>query len=70
MTTSPDQQFFGAVATDQSTETVNIAYSSTENDALQQHPQVFLAQVAPGARQLVSRNCSPPLLAMSKQSPR
>ena len=48
VTTSPGQQFFGTVATDASTETVNIAYYSTQNDPLQQHLQVFLAQIAPG----------------------
>lgn len=48
VTASPAQQFFGTVATDTSTETVNIAYYSTQNDPLQQHLQVFLAQVAPG----------------------
>lgn len=49
VTTSPGQQFFGAVATDVSTETVSIAYYSTENDLFKQRPQVFLAQVAPGS---------------------
>ena len=49
VTTSPAQQFFGTVATDASTETVNIAYYSTQNDPLQQHLQVFLAQIAPGS---------------------
>jgi hypothetical protein len=42
------QQFFGNVALDQSTGTVNIAYYSTENDALKTSMQIFLAQVAPG----------------------
>ena len=49
MTTSRVQQFFGTVATDASRETVNIAYYSTQNDPLQQHLQLFLAQVAPGS---------------------
>jgi len=49
VTTSAGQQFFGTVATDASTETVNIAYYSTQNDPLQQHPQVFLAQIPPGS---------------------
>jgi hypothetical protein len=48
VTNSIGQQFFGAVATDNSTGAVNIAYYSTENDSFQQRPQVFLAQVAPG----------------------
>jgi hypothetical protein len=48
VTTSGGQQFFGVVATDESTKTVNIAYFSTENDSFQQRPQVFLAQVTPG----------------------
>lgn len=43
------QQFFGAVASDDSTGTINIAYYSTENDPAQQRPQVFVAQVLPGA---------------------
>lgn len=45
---SQGQQFFGAVANDDSTGTVNIAYYSTENDPAQQRPQVFLAQILPG----------------------
>jgi len=48
VTSSSGQQFFGAIATDESTGTVNIAYYSTEHDPFQQRPQVFLAQVAPG----------------------
>ncbi len=42
------QQFFGAIAADASTATMNIAYYSTEGDQFQQRPQVFLAQIAPG----------------------
>ena len=42
-------QFFGAIALDSSTSTVNIAYYSTENDFFLQRPQVFLTQIAPGA---------------------
>lgn len=42
------QQFFGNVALDASTGTVNIAYYSTENDALKTSMQVFLAQVPKG----------------------
>jgi hypothetical protein len=42
------QQFFGNVALDVSTGTVNIAYYSTENDPLKTSMQIFLAQVAPG----------------------
>ena len=49
VTNSPGQQFFGAVATDTSTGSVSIAYYSTEKDPFQQRPQVFLAQIAPGA---------------------
>jgi len=45
---SKGQQFFGAVANDDSTGTVNIAYYSTEKDPGQQQPQVFLAQILPG----------------------
>jgi hypothetical protein len=48
VTSSQGQQFFGAIATDSSTGTVNIGYYSTENDPFQQRPQIFLAQVAPG----------------------
>jgi len=49
VTNSPFQQFFSAIAIDSSTGTVNIAYYSTENDVtFQTHPQVFLAQIAPG----------------------
>jgi hypothetical protein len=39
------QQFFGNVALDVSTGTVNIAYYSTENDGLKTSMQIFLAQV-------------------------
>jgi len=46
---SAGQQFFGAVALDTSTNTVNLGYYSTENDRFQLRPQVFLAQIAPGA---------------------
>ena len=48
VTNSTGQQFFGTLATDTSTETVNVAYYSTENDPFQQRPQVFLAQIVPG----------------------
>jgi hypothetical protein len=48
VSTSPGQQFFGAVANDTSTGTVNIAYYSTENDFFQLRPQAFLAQILPG----------------------
>jgi hypothetical protein len=48
VSTSHGQQFFGAIADDTSTETVNIAYYSTENNNFQLRPQVFLAQIAPG----------------------
>ncbi len=52
VTNSAGQQFFGTVATDRSTGIVNIAYYSTERDAFQQRPQVFLAQIAPGTTTL------------------
>jgi hypothetical protein len=52
VSTSQGQQFFAAVAVDASTGTVNVAYYSTENDFFQQRPQVFLAQVAPGATEV------------------
>lgn len=48
-TNSAGQQFFGTIATDTSTGIVSIAYYSTEKDPFQQRPQVFLAQIAPGA---------------------
>jgi hypothetical protein len=48
VSSSPGQQFFGAIANDTSTRTVNIAYYSTENDFFQLRPQVFLAQILPG----------------------
>lgn len=48
VTNSVGQQFFGTVATDTSTGAVSIAYYSTENDPLQQRPQVLLAQIEPG----------------------
>ena len=46
---SAGQQFFGAVALDTSTNTVNLGYYSTENDPFQLRPQVFLAQIAAGS---------------------
>lgn len=48
VSTSAGQQFFGAIADDTSTGTINIAYYSTENDFFQLRPQVFLAQILPG----------------------
>jgi hypothetical protein len=48
VSTSAGQQFFGAVALDTSTNTVNVGYYSTENDSFQIRPQVFLAQIALG----------------------
>ncbi|MGA9472134.1 MAG: hypothetical protein WBV36_06705 [Terriglobales bacterium] len=48
VTSSPGQQFFGAIANDTSTGTVNIAYYSTENDFFELRPQVFLTQIPPG----------------------
>jgi hypothetical protein len=49
VTSSAGQQFFSAIALDASTETVSIAYYSTENDFFKLKPQVFLAQIAPGS---------------------
>ena len=46
---SAGQQFFGAVALDTSTNTVNLGYYSTQNDSFQLRPQVFLAQIAAGS---------------------
>ena len=48
VSTSAGQQFFGTVALDTSTNTINMGYYSTENDRFQLRPQVFLAQIAPG----------------------
>jgi hypothetical protein len=48
VSSSPGQQFFGAIANDTSTGTINIAYYSTQNDFFQLRPQVFLAQILPG----------------------
>ena len=46
---APGQQFEPAMALDQSTGTVNIAYYSTENDAQKLTTQIFLAQILPGS---------------------
>jgi len=43
------QQFESAMALDESTGTVNIAYYSTENDVQKLTSQVFLAQILPGS---------------------
>jgi hypothetical protein len=48
VSSSPGQQYFGAIANDTSTGTINIAYYSTQNDFFQLRPQVFLAQILPG----------------------
>jgi hypothetical protein len=48
VSTAAGQQFFGNMALDGSTGTVNVAYYSTEGDAQQTSMQVFLAQVPPG----------------------
>jgi hypothetical protein len=48
VSSSVGQQFFGAIANDISTGTINIAYYSTENEFFQIRPQVFLAQILPG----------------------
>ena len=50
VSTSAGQQFFGALALDLSTATVNIAYYSTENDFFHQKAQIFLAQILPGSK--------------------
>ncbi len=42
------QQLLGTVALDDSTETVNIAYYSSQNDKLNLRTQVYLAQIPPG----------------------
>ncbi|HUJ20267.1 MAG TPA: hypothetical protein VLX58_02040 [Bryobacteraceae bacterium] len=49
VTAGRGQQFFGTVATDVSTGTVNIAYYSTQSDAFAQRAQVFLAQIPAGS---------------------
>lgn len=49
---SDGQQFFGNLALDSSTSTVNIAYYSTENNALRQKAQIFLAQIPQAPRRL------------------
>jgi len=48
VTCSPGHQFFGSLAADTSTGTVNIAYYSTEKDPFHLLTQVFVAQVPPG----------------------
>lgn len=42
------QQFLASLALDVPTGTVNIAYLSSQNDPLQYHTQLFLAQIPPG----------------------
>lgn len=42
------QQFYGAIALDASTGTVNMAYYSTEADPLKLRMQIFLNQILPG----------------------
>jgi hypothetical protein len=49
VSTSPGQQFDGVMALDDSTQTVNIAYYSTEKDADKVRTQIFLAQILPGS---------------------
>jgi hypothetical protein len=49
VSTSPGQQFDGVMALDDSTQTVNIAYYSTEKDPDKLRTQVFLAQILPGS---------------------
>ncbi len=50
---TPGQQFMGAIALDESTGTVNIAYYSSQNDPLKTRTQIYLAQV-PGGQTAVS----------------
>ena len=49
VTTSPGQQFDGVMTLDDSTQTVNIAYYSSENDREKLRTQIFLAQILPGS---------------------
>ncbi len=44
----PQNQFFPWIKTDRSSNTVNIAYYSSQNDIFQHRVQVFLNQIAPG----------------------
>ena len=45
---SPGQQFQSSMALDASTQTVNIAYYSTEKDPQKRRTQIFLSQILPG----------------------
>jgi len=49
VSTRAGQQFDGVMALDDSTQTVNIAYYSTENDPDKVRTQIFLAQILPGS---------------------
>jgi hypothetical protein len=49
VSTNPGQQFDGVMTLDDSTQTVNIAYYSTENDREKLRTQIFLAQILPGS---------------------
>jgi hypothetical protein len=53
---TPGQLFLGTIALDESTETVNIAYYSSQNDKLNLRTQVFLAQVPPGQTTVATFN--------------
>ena len=47
-------QFFGAISDDTSTETINIAYYSTQDDFFLQRPKIRLRQIAPGSTTLTT----------------
>jgi hypothetical protein len=47
-------QFFGTISDDTSTETVNIAYYSTQDDMFLQRPKIRLRQIAPGSTTLTT----------------
>jgi hypothetical protein len=49
VSTRPGQQFDGAMALDDSTQTVNIGYYSTERDPDKVRTQIFLTQILPGS---------------------
>ena len=69
VSSSPGQQFFGAIANDTSTGTVNIAYYSTENDLFQLRPQVFLTQILPGTTKVGPPQLLTPASADVQASP-
>ena len=47
-------QFFGTIQDDTSTETINIAYYSTQDDIFLQRPKIRLRQIAPGSTVLTT----------------